>query len=80
MIETKVTKMMEISYGKEESEVLDKAASILIEIVNDCYREGFSNGLIENSAKTINYNIGDIEEIAHILENFAESYIFTIKN
>lgn len=79
MIETKVTKVMEISHGKEENEVLNKAASILMDIVNACYREGFSNGLIENSSNTINCDFCDIEEIANILEGLADSYIFTIK-
>jgi len=79
MIETKVMKMMEVSYGKEENEVLSKAASILMDIVNAGYREGFSNGLIENSSKTIDCDICDIEEIANILEKLADSYILTIK-
>lgn len=80
MIETKVTKMIEVSYGKEENEILDKAAAILMDIVDTCYREGFSNGVVENTSETISCDVYDVEELAHILEKLADSNILTIKD
>ena len=80
MIETKVTKMIEVSYDKEEIEIFDKAAATLMGIVNACYREGFSNGVVENSSETISCDVYDVEELAHTLEKLADSYILTIKS
>jgi len=80
MIETKVTKMIEVSYDKEEIEIFDKAAATLMGIVNACDREGFSNGLVENSSETINCNLYDVEELANLIEELADSCILTIKS